>query len=103
MKDSKGSLVTCQQKMFEKLFGCMFDILEEVVDDSPDKDLIVQKLKEENEILRPLASLQYTLADNKLALKCTRLMKKHYPALLLDSIGEALFEFDLDLCSSRRS
>ena len=53
--------------------------------------------------MRSLASLQYTLADHKLALKCTRLIKTYYDALLLDNIDEALFEFELDAVSERTS
>ena len=103
MKDTKDNLILSQQKLFEKLFRCIFNLLEEVVEKSPDRAKIIQKLREENEILRPLASLQYTLSDHKLALKCTRLIKKHYDELLLDNIDEALFEFELDAANSERN
>ena len=43
------------------------------------------------------------MEDKNLALKCSRLIRLHFPALLLDSIGEALFEFELDVCSSLNS
>ena len=36
------------------------------------------------------------MEDKNLALKCARLVKLYFPSLLLDSIGEALFEFELD-------
>lgn len=103
MKDTKDNLILSQQKLFEKLFKCIFNLLEEVVESSPDKAKIIQKLREETEILRPLSSLQYTLTDHKLALKCTRLIKTHFNELLLDNIDEALFEFELDAANSERN
>lgn len=45
------------QALFEKLFTCIFKIVQEIIENSPDQKIIVKKLSKQFEILKPVAAL----------------------------------------------
>ena len=75
-------------------------LFEEITRHKKFRSEVVERISIEKECLRHLSSLQYTITDQHLAVRFTKFIKTHFADILLDRIGEALFEFEFDLCSA---
>ena len=85
---------------FEQLCKAVILLLEHVTRFKSFRDQVVSLLRSEVECLNFFSSFQYTLTSDTLALRFTKFIKKHFHQVVLDSVDEALFEFNFDMVSA---
>ena len=96
---AKTAKMIARQLAFENLFKEVIILLEEITKFGEFKAEVIEMLTDEGECLKHLSSLQYTIQNRSLALRFTKFIKKNFSHAVLDGVGEAIFEFEFDLCS----